>query len=171
MCMAMFYGVGLALYTHRLHHKTTHTIPSPLEAHMVTYLNNSDNTHQVTWGALRGNLDYMELLMKQQGNNMEVLIPTWRYQHTEFPTTKIMDMKKDGDTAPLEVHTGFKYNLDMKIFGDMDVWSVGEMIKGALETMKELYGGRVHLTTASTCSNGNQGKLDRIEAPTQTHTE
>ena len=116
----------------------------------------------MTWGALRGNLLDMELLMKQQGNNMEVLIPTWRYQHTEFPTTKIMDMKKDGDTAILEVHTGFKYSLDIKIFGDMDTWSV--------ETMKEQYGGKVHLTTASRRSSGNQGKVDRIQAP-QTHTE
>jgi hypothetical protein len=138
-----------------------------LEAHLGTYLNNVDNIHQVTWGCLRGNLDYMEVLMKQQGNNMEVMIPTWRCQHTEFPTTKIMDVKKEGETATLEVHTGFKYSLDIKMTQDMDAWSVGEMIKVALENpgFKEQYGGKVHVTTASRRSNGNQGKLDRIEAP------
>lgn len=166
--MDMFLGLGQ--HATRLQHSTNHTNHAPLQAHLGTYLNNFDNPHQVTWGALRGNLDYMEMLMKQQGNHMEVLIPTWRYQHTPFPPTKIMDTKKEGEAATLEVHTGFRYTLDIKL-GDMDKWQVGELVKLALENpdFKQMYGAKTHLTTASKRSNGHQGQMDRIEAP-PTHT-
>ena len=49
----------------------THDI-SQWEAHCGTWLNNCDNLNQVTWGTLRGNLDYWEHLMRQPGNHRHI---------------------------------------------------------------------------------------------------
>jgi hypothetical protein len=135
-----------------------------LEAHKGTWLNNLDNDHQINWGTLRGNLEFMETQMKIQGNYMEHTIPTWRYWAFPFPNCQVLE--ETVDLQELQVQTGFKYSLDIKVQEGMDAWTVGQMINAALENpdFKKLFGPHTCLNTRSRRSNGNQGRLDFIEA-------
>ena len=138
-----------------------------MEAHSGTWLSNMDNDHQVNWGTLRGNLEFMEMQMSMQGNFMEHTIPTWRCWPCPFPHCQVLEEKED--TPELQVQTGFKYSLDIKIQGDMDQWAVGQMVHAAVENLefKKHYGQNTCLIPRSRRSNGHQGRLDAIEAPSK----
>ena len=135
------------------------------QAHMGTWLNNNDNTHIINWGCLRSNLDHMEHLMSKQGNHMEVMVPTWRYDHSPFPLTTMVSAGV-GQLGSLEVATGLKYSLDIRIGEDMETWTVDKLVKDALQSQafQQSWGKIAYLTPKSRRSNGNQGKHDSIEA-------
>ena len=138
-----------------------------LEAHMGTWLKNSENIYQVNWGTLRANLDFMDHLMKEHGNQMENMVPTWHYAHVPFPTTKIVAGAAAGpDGHALAVKSGFKYSLDIKIREGHDQWSVEKMVMDALKEPSYVatYGSQTCITPKSRRSNGNHGKYDKIEA-------
>jgi hypothetical protein len=135
-----------------------------LEAHKRTWLNNMDNEHQINWGTLRCNLDFMEVQMNIQGNYMEHTIPTWRYCALPFPNCTIVE---DGeDSMQLKIHTGFKYSLDIKITEGMDAWVVGQMVQAVIENpdFKLHFANNTSLNPRNRKSNANQGRLDWIEA-------
>ena len=72
--------------------------------------------------------------MKQQGNQMELLVPTWHYLRVPSPTTKIRAGSATGpDVHALAVKSGFKYSLDIKIREGHDQWSVEKMVMDALK--------------------------------------
>jgi hypothetical protein len=105
--------------------------------------------------------------MKQQGNQMELLVPSWHYVHVPFPTTKIVVGSAAGpDGHALAVKSGFKYSLDIKIREGNDEWTVNEMVMNALKGpyYVETYGAQTCITPKSRRSNGNHGKYDKIEA-------
>jgi hypothetical protein len=135
-----------------------------LEAHKGTWLNNLENEHQINWGTLRCNLDFMECQMKIQGNFMEHTIPTWRYCAFPFPNCQVLEEAEE--ILELKVQTGYKYSLDIKMKDGMDTWTLGQMVMAALNDpdFKKQYGTNTNLNTRSRRSNGHQGKLDCIEA-------
>jgi len=135
------------------------------QAHTGTWLNNNDNPHIINWGCLRCNLDHMEQLMSKQGNHMEVMVPTWRYDHSPFPLTTMVSAGL-GQLGSLEVATGLKYSLDIRIGEDMEGWTVDKLVKDAFETQafQQSWSNIAYLTPKSRRSNGNQGKHDSIEA-------
>ena len=69
------------------------------------WLNNNLNTHTITWGTLRENLDKLEKDCSHKGI---YLMPTWRYHHSSFPETKVYKPLADLISLP----TGYKFNLD-----------------------------------------------------------
>jgi hypothetical protein len=107
----------------------------------------------------------MEQLMSKQGNHMEVMIPTWRYDHSPFPLTTMVSAGR-GQLGSLELATGLKYSLDIRIGEDMEGWTVDKLVKDAFETQafQQSWSKIAYLTPKSRRSNGNQGKHDSIEA-------
>jgi hypothetical protein len=103
--------------------------------------------------------------MSKQGNHMEVMVPTWRYDHSPFPLTTMVSAGL-GQLGSLEVATGLKYSLDIRIGEDMEGWTVDKLVKDAFETQafQQSWSKIAYLTPKSRRSNGNQGKHDSIEA-------
>jgi hypothetical protein len=108
----------------------------------------------------------MEFQMSQPGHHMSGMIPTWRYQHSQFPKITLVS-KNTGGLPSLEINTGWKYSMDIKILTPDDPWIIGEEVCKAVEDprFKDEYGTRCYLNPTSRRSNAKQGSHDNIEAP------
>ena len=87
--------------------ENTNALDMIKQANMGTNLNPKDHPYVVNWGTLRSDLEYLEKLMTDK-NLFHGMVKTWRYQHTKFPTTKILGMSIQ-DTK-LQMDTGYKFS-------------------------------------------------------------
>jgi len=139
---------------------------SSLQAHLGTWLNNVDHIHLLQWGNLRCSLDWLEHKIDDHQGHYNLMIPTWRYMHSKFPSLYMHSM--GGQDPPLMLKTGFRYSLDIALDQGLDKWAVERMVQHAFQNQQFLIhgGDKTTLNFASRRSFGHQGKQDAIEACT-----
>ena len=136
---------------------------------MGTWLNNGGRPYLLNWGNLRRSLDMLEYKMEDMDGHYQLMIPTWRYKHAQFPSTFIHQFGRQEE--PLVMKTGFRYSMDIPLVDGRERWTVEHMIQQAFKDPRFLdHGGnKVTFNSASRRSFGHQGKQDPIEACTYVH--
>ena len=105
---------------------------------------------------MRIDLDYLERQISDK-NVYWGMVPTWRYQHCMFPTTKLLGIGIQ--ETMLKMDTGFKFSLDISIRPPLYLTSVEHTVKQAAYKYKN-----IKVVDRSRRSHGAQGSQDPLQA-------
>ena len=143
------------------------------QARKDTYLNNDDNEHQIYWGTLRSQLDYLDhkigddnLNRTRDGrhNYFKGLLPTWHWVHVPFPDTKIFGTSPE---LPLE-EDHWRFSLDFSIKEDRDhsyqAYHRDKIDYTLRSVAAQVDKDNIDICNKSRRSAGNHGQQDRMEA-------